>query len=69
MSPTLSNSGDSDINDSVFGVGNSLVTLGVHVQQGYSSWVLSVTLHLTSQLFIHPTNDTPYLTGNEKENI
>ena len=27
------------------------------------------TQHLTSRMFIHPTNDTTYLTGNEGQKI
>ena len=34
--------------------------------EGYCSWVcVSVTLHLTSRMFVHLTNDTTYSTGNE----
>ena len=42
--------------------------------KGYGSWVcvfvclsvcLSVTQHLASRMFIRPTNDMTYLTGNE----
>ena len=45
-------------------------TLGAHAQRGYGSWVclsvcLSVTLHLTSRVFVRLTKDTTYLTGNE----
>ena len=47
-----------------------VITLGAHAQRGYGSWVcvsvcLSVTLHLTSQMFVRLTNDTTCLTGNE----
>ena len=38
--------------------------------EGYGSWVcvcvcLSVTQHLASRMFIRPTNDTTYVTGDE----
>ena len=38
--------------------------------RGYGSWVcvcvcLSVTQHLASRMFIRPTNDMTYLTGDE----
>ena len=37
-----------------------------HAKRGYGSWVcVSVTLHLTSQVFVHLTKDMTYLTGNE----
>ena len=43
--------------------------------EGYGSWVcLCVCVstqrqHLTSRMFIRPTNDTTYLTGNEDQKI
>ena len=55
-----------------------LITLGAHAQRGYDSWsvmsvcvcvCLSVTLHLTSRMFVRLTNDTTYLTGNEGQNF
>ena len=40
-----------------------IITLGAHAQRG---WVcLSVTLHLTSRVFVRFTKGTTYLTGNE----
>ena len=33
--------------------------------EGTVGSVLSVTLHLTSRMFVRLTNDTTYLTGNE----
>ena len=44
------------------------LTLGAHAQRGLTvvgSVCLSVTLHLTSRMFVRLTNDTTYLTGNE----
>ena len=50
------------------------ITLGVHAQRGYGSWVclsvcvcvcLSVTQHLTFPMFVCLTNDTTYITGSE----
>ena len=36
--------------------------------EGYCSWVcLSVTLNLTSRVFVRLTKDTTYLTGNEDQ--
>ena len=47
-----------------------LITLGAHAQRGYCSWVcLSVTLNLTSRVFVRLTKDTTYLTGNEGQNF
>ena len=46
--------------------------------EGYGSWVclcvcvcvcVSVTQHLTYRMFIRPTNDTTYLTGNDGQKI
>ena len=44
--------------------------------EGYGSWVcmymcvcLSVCLLLTSRMFIRPTNDTTYLTGDEGQKV
>ena len=42
--------------------------------EGYGSWVclrvcVSVTQHLTYRMFIRPTNDTTYLTGNEDQKM
>ena len=42
--------------------------------EGYCSWVglsvcLSVTLHLTSRVFVRLTKDTTYLTGNEGQKV
>ena len=46
------------------------LTLGVHAQRGYCSWVclsvcLSVTLYLTPRTSVRPRNNTIYLTGDE----
>ena len=38
-----------------------VITLGAHAQRGYGSCCLSVTLHLTSRMFVRLTNDTTYL--------
>ena len=50
------------------------ITLGAHAQRGYGSCVcvcvyLSVTLYLTSRMFVRLTNDTTYLTGNGRSEI
>ena len=50
-----------------------IITLGEHVQRGDGSMVvcvssLSVTLHLTSRVFVRLTKDMTYLTGNEGQN-
>ena len=42
--------------------------------EGYYSWVyvcvcLSVTLNLTSRVFVRLTKDTTYLTGNEGQKV
>ena len=35
-----------------------MITLGAHAQRGYGSWVyLSVTLHLTSRIFVRLTKE------------
>ena len=53
-----------------------LITLGAHAQRGYGSWLclcvcvcLSVTLHLTSRVFVRLTKDTTYVTGNEGQDF
>ena len=51
----------------------SSLTLGAHAQRGTVvgfvclsvCLCVSVTLNLTSRVFVHLTKDTPYLTGNE----
>ena len=44
----------------------SRLTLARMRSEGYCSWVcLSVTLNLTSRVFVRLTKDTTYLTGNE----
>ena len=40
--------------------------------EGYGSWVcvcVSVTQHVTYRIFIRPTNDMIYLTGNDGQKI
>ena len=48
-----------------------IITLGAHAQRGYCSCpvCLSVTLNLTSRVFVRLTKDTTYLTGNEGQKI
>ena len=53
-----------------------LLTLGVHAQEGYCSWVcvcvcvcLSVKSHLTSGTSVRPENTVTYSAGNRGQNI
>ena len=46
----------------------SLLTLGAHAQREVMV-VRSVTPHLTYRMFIRPTNERTYLTGNEGQTI
>ena len=51
-----------------------LLTLGVHVQEGYCSCLclclcVSVKSHLTSGTSVHPENAVMYSVGNEGQKI
>ena len=53
---------------------HGFITLGSNAQRGYGSWVclcvcVSVTLRLTSRVFVRLTKDATYLTGNKGQNF